>query len=322
MSEWRLKLYRGRYYAVRSVNGQTKREALRTADAAEAKRQLADFAKAPVGETVAQLVAGYIADKKLTAIRWKDLEGSWKQAEATFGHLRPDQITRELCRSYRDERYAKGRKPATVRKELEVVRAAVNFHKKGAASVFELPPQPLPKDRYLTRDEARALLRGARQFPHVRAFIALSLATGARMSALLELTWQRVDFKRGTISLALNDVMDETRKRRATVPMNRRARRYLRVLSEARTCDHVIEWGGHRVKSVKKGFKAAATRAGLSDVTPHILRHTAASWMAERGTPIFNISKYLGHSDSRITERRYAKLTPDYLKDAAEALDF
>lgn len=322
MSEWRIKLYRGKYAAVRSIGGQTERFSLRTADLEQAKRTLADHVAKPVGETVRELVEAYIADKKNTAIRWKDLEGSWKQAEPTFGHLMPHQITRDLCRSYRDERYEKGRKPATVRKELEVVRAAVNFHKKGADAVFELPPQPLPKERYLTRDEARALLKAARRFSHVRAFIALSLATGARQSALLELTWNRVDFRRGTISLALNDVLDETRKRRATVPMTRRARRYLRVLHAARTCDHVIEWGGRRVLSVKKGFAAAAGRSGLEGITPHILRHTAASWMAERGVPIFNIAKYLGHSDSRITEKRYAKLQPDYLKDAAEALDY
>lgn len=322
MPEWRIKLYRGKYAAVRSKDGQTERISLRTADLGEAKRRLTDWEAKPSGETVGELVASYLADKDKTAIRAKDLHGSWKQAKDTFAHLRPDQITRDLCRSYRDQRYAGGRKPNTVRKELEVVRAALNFHKKGAAAVFELPSPPPPKERYLSRDEARALLRGARKFPHVRAFIALSLATGARQSALLELTWDRVDFPRKRISLALGDAQDQDRKRRATVPMNKRAQRYLRVLNEAKTCNHVIEWGGHRVLSVKKGFKAACDRAGLENITPHILRHTAASWMAESGVDMFRISRYLGHSDTKVTERRYAKLHPDFLADAADALDF
>lgn len=322
MSEWRLKLYRGKYAAVRSIDGQTERVSLRTADLQEAKRQLADYVAKPVGETVAEIVEAYLADKDKTAIRHKDLRGSWKQAERTFGHLRPDQITRDLCRTYRDARYAAGRKPATVRKELEVVRAGLNFFKKGTQSVFELPPQPPAKDRFLDKAEARRLMQAARRFSHVRAFIALSLATGARQSALLELTWDRVNFSRRTISLALNDAMDEQRKKRATVPMTNRAYRYLRVLHAARTCNHVIEWGGHRVYSVKKGFAAAAVRAGLSDITPHILRHTAASWMAEADVPMFDISRYLGHSDTRVTERRYAKLSPSHLRRAASALDW
>jgi integrase len=322
VSEWRLKLYRGKYAAVRSANGQTERFSLRTADLSEAQRRLIDHASRPVGETVAEIVEAYLLDKDKTAIRAVDLRGSWKQAKPTFGHLRPDQITRDLCRLYRDERYAKGRKPATVRKELETVRAGLNFFKKGAASVFELPSQPPAKDRFLDKSEARRLLKASRRFSHIRAFIALSLATGARQSALLELTWDRVNFARRTITLSLNDAKDEQRKKRATVPMTGRAYRYLRVLRAAAQSNYVIEWGGHRVLSVKKGFAAAAERAGLADVTPHILRHTAASWMAEADVPMFDISRYLGHSDTRVTERRYAKLSPSHLKRAAKALNW
>lgn len=322
MSDWRIKLYRGKYAAVRSIGGQTERFSLRTSDLGEAKRRLADHDARPSGDTVGELVAAYLADKDKTAIRAVDLRGAWKQAEKTFGHLRPDQITRDLCRSYRDQRYEAGRKPNTVRKELEVVRAALNFHKKGQGAVFELPRPPPPKERYLSRDEARKLLRACRRFPHVRAFIALSLGTAARQSALLELTWDRVDLKRGRITLALGDSQDQDRKRRATVPMNRRTRRYLKVLEASATCPYVIEWGGHQVLSVKKGFAAASKRAGITGITPHVLRHTAASWMAEEGVDMFRISKFLGHTNSKITEERYAKLHPNFLADAADALDF
>lgn len=319
---WRVKLYRGTYAGVRSHNGKTERFSLRTTNLHEAKRRLTDHLAKPTGETVEELVDAYLTDKDKTAIRAVDLRGAWKQARATFGHLRPDQVTRDVCRAYRDGRYAAGRKANTVRKELEVVRAALNFHKKGAASVFELPSPPPPKERYLSRAEAKALLHACRRFSHVRAFVALSLATAARQSALLELTWDRVDFERNRITLALLDDEDEGRKRRAVVPMNNRARRYLRVLYAGRTCNHVIEWGGHRVLSIKKGFAGACERAGIVGATPHILRHTAASWMAEKGVDMFRISRFLGHSDTKVTERRYAKLHPDFLSDAADALDF
>lgn len=322
MSDWRIKLYRGVYAAVRTNGGKTERVSLRTTDLGEAKRRLKDWTARPVGELVGELVESYLDDKDKTAIRAADLRGAWKQAKATFGHLRPDQITREVCREYRDARYSAGRKPNTVRKELEVVRAALNFHKKGASAVFELPSPPPAKERYLSRDEAKALIKATRRFPHVRAFIALALSTGARQSALLELTWDRVDFARRRITLSRLDELDEQRKRRATVPMNRRAFLYLRVLYALRTSDYVIEWGGHRVLSIKKGFAAACARAKITGVTPHILRHTAASWMAETGIEMFKISRFLGHSDTKVTERRYAKLHPDFLTDAADALDF
>lgn len=320
--EWRLKLYRGYYAAVRSVNGKTERISLRTADREAARRALADFVKPEIGTTVAQIVEAYLTDKDKTAIRAGGLRDAWKQSKPHFGHLRPDQITRDTCRAYIAHRAGMGRQPATIRKEIEVVRAGLNYNKEGDRAVFELPPPPPPKERFLTHPEAVRLLKAARQFSHIRAFIALSLATGARASALLELTWDRVDLDRRIISLAIGDAGDQKRKPRAKVPMTRRAYRYLRVLHAGRTCDHVIAWGDHQVLSVKKGFKTAATKAGLPGVTPHTLRHTAASWMAIKGVPMFQISKYLAHSDTRVTERRYAHLSPDYLRDAAKSLDW
>jgi integrase len=322
VSDWRVKLWRGKYAAVRTRDGKTERVSLRTADLQEAKRRLADWTAKPAGDTVGELVESYLADKDKTAVRAVDLRGAWKQARDTFAHLRPDQITRTVCRQYRDMRYAAGRKPNTVRKELEVVRAALNWHKRADKAVFELPSPPPAKERFLTKEEARRLLKGARRFAHVRAFIALSLTTAARQSALLELTWDRVDFDRGLIRLPLGVASDEDRKRRAVVPMNRRARRYLRVLKAGATCNHVIEWGGHRVLSIKKGFRAACDRAGIEGVTPHILRHTAASWMAMAGVPMFEISRMLGHSDTRVTERVYAKLSPEHLRRASAVLDW
>jgi integrase len=318
---WRVKLYRGSYYGVRAVNGKTERFSLRTKDLGEARRALTDQLAAPVGETVEALVDAYLTDKDKTAVRAIDLRYAWKAAKPHFAHLRPDQVTREVCRSYVKLRTVAGRKPATIRKELETVRAAVNFHKAPGA-VFELPRQPPANQRFLTQDEARRLVRAARRFPHIRAFIVLSLTTAARQSALLELTWDRVDFERGIVTLAMGDSGDEARKPRATVPMNRRARRYLKVLRAAATCPHVIEWGGHRVLSIKKGFAAAVKLAKIKGVVPHTLRHTAASWMAQRGVPMFEISKYMGHSDTRITERRYAHLSPDYLRGASKVLDW
>jgi integrase len=95
------------------------------------------------------------------------------------------------------------------------------------------------------------------------------------------------------------------------------------MLQEARaaaTCDHVVEYAGEQVASVKTGTRAAARRANLPGVTPHVLRHTAATWMAIKGVAIAEIARLLGHRDSRTTERIYLKYTPDYLRRAIGAL--
>ena len=89
---------------------------------------------------------------------------------------------------------------------------------------------------------------------------------------------------------------------------------------ERATCDYVIEWGGHGIKSIKKAFKRAAVQAGFEDVITYTLRHTAATWMANRGVNLWEISGYLGHTSTKTVERVYAKHHPNYLQNAAAAL--
>ena len=319
--DWRVKLYRGKYYAVRSNRGRTERQALRTDDLAIARQRLADLLKKPAGTSVGELVEVYLEEKDKTAIRAKDLRYAWKAAKDHFAHLRPDQIDRDVCRSYRANRKRDGLKPASIRKELETVRAAINYHKAPGA-VFELPPQPKAKDRWLTEEEVRRLTRACRKTPHLRAFVVLSVYTAARQSALLELTWDRVDLTRRVVHLALGDDLDDARKPRAIVPLGKRAYRYLLVMRRQATSPYVIEWGGDRVRSVKRGFRAACARAKIRGVTPHVLRHTAATWMALKGVPMLQISRFLGHTTVRVTETRYAHHSPDYLREASAAIDW
>ena len=55
-------------------------------------------------------------------------------------------------------------------------------------------------------------------------------------------------------------------------------------------------------------------------MTPHTLRHTVATHLVQDRVPIIEIAKLLGHKDSRITEKVYAKFGPDYLKKAVSSL--
>jgi integrase len=84
----------------------------------------------------------------------------------------------------------------------------------------------------------------------------------------------------------------------------------------------VVEWAGERIASIKTGFNAAVKAAGLEKVSPHVLRHTAAVHLAAAGTPMSKISQYLGHSNTQVTERVYARFAPDHMQNEADILDF
>jgi integrase len=97
--------------------------------------------------------------------------------------------------------------------------------------------------------------------PHARLYVELGIATMARPTAILELTWDRVDFARGTVDLNPHG-RRQTRKRRPVVPLNDDAVAALSVAYDARQSGHVIERGGKKVGSIKKAFQAASSAVG------------------------------------------------------------
>lgn len=313
----RLGRYKGRWYAIWTEDGGTKRASLRTKDRQLAKQRLTDFVKrwnAP-GETIADIMQAYLRDKEHTAADSERLVNAWNRLESMFGSLLPHQISRQLCRVYSQSRPAS---TGTIRRELGTLRAGLRWHDPQTRAVFELPPPPPPRERHLSREEYERLVEAARRTPHVYLFVILALATAARATAMLDLTWNRIDLDRGIIRLGVGNRL----KGRATVPITDRARDALEEAREVALTPFVIEYGGKRVRKIRNAFQKAVARAGLGpDVTPHVLRHTAAVWMAEAGVPMAEIAQYLGHSSPDITYRVYARYSPSYLRGAAQALE-
>lgn len=241
-----------------------------------------------------------------------------------FGALRPDQVKVQHCRDYAAARAKAGISTGAIHTELGHLRSAVLFAQKHGmidrAPFIWRPEKPAPADRWLTHAEIDRLLDAAQITPHIRLATLLMLTTAGRVGAILGLTWDRVDMDRGQIDLRIDAI--GPRKGRAVVPMNATLRAALTVAAEAALSDYVVEYAGAQVQSIRTGFNAAVRRAGLEGVTPHTLRHTAAVHMAAAGIPMPQISQYLGHSNTAVTERVYARFSPSHLADAANVLNF
>lgn len=240
----------------------------------------------------------------------------------SFGALRPSQITVQDCRGYLKKRLDQGKKVGSVWTELGHLRSALRFATKNGlierAPFIELPPKPDSDIRPLSGEEMHALIEGANA-PHIRLAIILLVSTGARAGAVLDLTWDRVDFERGVIDLRLADGL--TRKGRAVVPMNAMARSALDDAYRGSISDFVVEWAGGRVNSIRTGFRAAVQRAGLESQWIHQIRHSVAVRMLAAGMPMEKVSQFLGHSNLHITYKTYARFMPEHLADAAATLD-
>jgi integrase len=260
----------------------------------------------------------YLADRGPHLASQETLRFAWSRLATVFGHLRPDQITRSITRAYAAKERRRGMSDGSIRRDLGVLGAVVRHNDKHSPAIIEMPPTPPPRSRHLTREQYRALRDAAKVTPHLYIFVVLAYRTGGRAAAILELTWDRVDFSRSQIRLGLGD---KRVKGRATVPMTDDTAEILREYQRAALTDHVVEYAGSRVRSVKKAFARAAARAGVHWCTPHVLRHSAAVHMAESGVPMAEIAQMLGHSSQAVTYRTYARFSPDYLRKAASALE-
>lgn len=294
--------------------------AQRAAD--DLRRDLKAAQVADLPDTLSTIYAAYEADKTGRVIKLDDIKNSWKALAPFWGGLRVDQITRENCRKYISQRRAEGKSDGTILKQLGALKAAVRWAKgKSVQVVFEMPSQAEPRDRCLDRAEFFRLLDAAK-VGHFVLWLHLAIATAGRKSAILEMTWENnIDFEEGVIRLGVKNVNGARGKARATVPMTPTVRAELEKAYAMRRGPYVIQYNGQRVANIRRAFEDAAARADLKDVTPHDIRHTAAVWMVGAGVPMSKVSQYLGHADTRITERVYARYQPDHLKEAAAALD-
>jgi len=325
MPEWRITKLRGKFALTFEENGKRRRYSLNTSDRGQAEKiapaVYAELTR-PNNDIIDSLFLAYQRDKSGRAIA-TNVEYTWRNLSKHFGGRQACTIKIEDCRAYTTLRREQGKADGTIHTELNHLRVVLNWAVKhqliDKAPYIELPKASEPKDRYLTREEVTRLLSHTNA-PHIRLAIQLMLGTAARVTALLELTWDRVDFERRQIHLR-NPENKRQRKGRAIVPINNTLLAALHEAKQGALTNYVIEWAGAPVKSIKKGIATTARNAGIKDVSPHVFRHTSAVWMAEAGISMSEIAQYLGHSNTSITEKVYARYSPDHLRNAASVLE-
>lgn len=267
--------------------------------------------------TVARIMTAYIRSIEGKPSHQRREDG-WKAMRGFWENVDPLLIDEPMCRSYRAKRRVGD---ATARYELMQLSTALGWafrHGKiDRRPPVWLPPTPERQTRHLTRPEFERFFAAVKA-DHAKLYVMLGLHTMARPSAILELTWDRVDFMRRRIDFTPPGHV-RTKKHRPVVPINDELLSALQTGHTARTCEFVIERGGERVHSVKKAFLAASERSTVH-ATPYTLRHTGAVWAAEAGVSMAELAQFMGHDDSATTEKHYARFSPGHLRRVADAV--
>ncbi len=173
--------------------------------------------------------------------------------------------------------------------------------------------------RFLQVDEANKLLEELKKksiSAYNLAFISLS--TGMRKGEILKLTWHDINFEEKSIF-----IRDPKNKISRHAYMTVEVEQCIKEMYKNKTNENLFV-DSHATYHFNKAVELLEFNKGIDDsrlkICFHSLRHTFASWHAKAGTPIFTISKLLGHKSIRMTER-YAHLCPSAERQAVTAIN-
>lgn len=250
----------------------------------------------------------------------------WRNAQAA----RPKRVrskrnaTEPATRPTADDDDARRKRKVTANRILAVLKAALNR----AYQAGRVPSdhawrrvKPFPKVeeavvRYLSADEARRLVNACSG--EFRRLVQAAILTGCRYSELTRLTCADYNPDSSTLAIRLSKgrirhvvLTDDANQCFAswTAGKDGHKRIFLRV-------DGDVWAKSHQLRPLEIACKIAKISP---PVNFHVLRHTHGSHLAMQGVPFGVIARQLGHSDTRMTEKHYAHLAPNYVAETIRA---
>jgi len=162
-------------------------------------------------------------------------------------------------------------------------------------------------------------------------FIVVSANSGMRAGEVSRFRWQDIDWTRNIIKIPITKT---NREREVPMPQVLRNsllwfkdnyidfRRMMTYPRQSEQMEYVFsDVNGKPIASFHKAFTRTRTKAGLQDVSIHTLRHTYASHLANKGTPLLTIKDLLGHTDIKTTTI-YSHLSNEHLQEAVKQIDY
>lgn len=254
---------------------------------------------------------------------WKSTdEGYVKVMKEHFGNMDLREITPMMVQQFRASRLKAGNEKSTSNRYLACLKKMVNL----AIDEGYLESNPVSKIKFYSEREdirTRTLspLEEENLFDysatHLIPIIQTALYTGMRLSEILRLQWNQIDFRNKEIRV------EKTKSERFRyIPMNSvLAEMFQRMKKSTFNNTYLFPNPntGKPFTTIKTAFNAAKRRASISDLRFHDLRHTAATRMIEAGVDVNTVKEILGHSSITVTER-YTHSNREQKEKAVELL--
>ena len=246
-----------------------------------------------------------------------------KHIHPFFGHREPGSITHIDIETFKNS--ISGRKPATIRNILELLRRIANYGRRkqlcqGILAEIEMPIVNNQKTEDLSDDELTRLLKVIEEDKDIQIgnMMKLALFTGMRRGSLFKLQWKDIDFEHAVIKLR-----DAKSGQDEYIPMNETARNILETHPRSGSPFVFPNKHGKMRVCVRKSTARIKKRAGISKDFRglHGLRHVFATRLASSGNvDLYRIQRLLTHKSPQMTQR-YAHLRDDALREACKTMD-
>lgn len=210
----------------------------------------------------------------------------------------------------------------TINRKLAALSKMFNFAREAgyiiARPLTKRQKEPVGRIRFLSEQEEHELIEYFEKngYDQVADAVIVLIDTGIRTGELSKLTRDCIDFDKNIITLK-----DTKNGENRSVPLTQRASNCLaKLLSKSEDGIHVTP---RKTDWLRYAWDAAKKDLGHEDdefYVPHILRHTCASRLVQRGAPLYTVAAWLGHK-SITTTRRYAHLRPDDVLQLVRLLD-
>jgi integrase len=264
---------------------------------------------------------------------WKEKIGMYTLADVTPALIAEhrDNLARDLMPSKAknpdETKPLKRRSPSTVVRYLAALSHAFTIAVKEWGWLDDSPmrrvtkpKEPRGRVRSLDDDERAKLLDACKKSraKELYPLVVLALSTGGRSAELMTLTWKQVDLNRGKITL------EQTKNgERRALPLAGHALELLKDMSKVRRIDTNLLFPSRRRDtpvSVRKAFKYALQKAGITDFRFHDLRHSCASYLAMNGASLAEIAEVLGHKTLAMVQR-YTHLTQSHTSGVVASMN-
>jgi integrase len=305
-------------------------------------------------QTLAQFLTRWLEDAMRPTIRastYATYESHVRvHLKPALGHISLQQLTPQHIQSFLKHKMESGLSAHTTSDVYGVLRHALDQALKwglvarNVAALVDKPRFETPQMKYLTPDQARALLQAVKG-DRLEALYSVAIPLGLRRGEALGLRWEDIDLDKGLLhvrralqrlegKLQLVEPKTRTSKRSINLPqitiVALRAHRIRQVEERLQAGDKWREHGlvftttigtPYEPNNLKRHLARMLDIAGLPHVRIHDLRHTAASLMLAQDIPPKVISEILGHSRTSITLDTYGHLFEPARQAAADKID-